>query len=82
MNAHNERFNRTIQEQFINFNEDLLYLDIDLFNQKIADWLIDYNTKIPHHSLKMMKSRRNEDKTPVQYLLENHSECHMLWTNT
>ena len=74
MNAHNERFNRTIQEQFIDFNEDLLYIDIDLFNQKMADWLIDYNTKIPHHSLKM--------KTPVQYLLENHSECHMLWTNT
>jgi len=24
----------------------------------------------------------NEDKTPVQYLIENHQECHMLWTNT
>jgi len=74
MNAHNERFNRTIQEQFIDYYEDLLYVDIDLFNQKMAKWLIDYNTKIPHHSLKM--------KTPVQYLIENHQECHMLWTNT
>lgn len=74
MNAHNERFNRTIQEQFVDYNDDLLFTDIDLFNQYMADWLIDYNTKIPHHSLQM--------KTPVQYLIENHNECHMLWTNT
>ena len=40
----------------------------------MADWLIDYNTIIPHHSLNM--------KTPVQYLIENHEECRMLWTNT
>jgi transposase InsO family protein len=74
MNAHNERFNRTIQEQFVDFYEDLLFTDIDLFNEKMADWLIDYNTIIPHHSLNM--------KNPVQYLIENHHECHMLWTNT
>jgi hypothetical protein len=47
---------------------------IVLFNEKMADWLIDYNTIIPHHSLNM--------KNPVQYLIENHHECHMLWTNT
>ncbi len=74
MNAHNERFNRTLQEQFIDFYEDLLFTDIDLFNEYLADWLIKYNTIIPHHSLNM--------KSPVQYLVENHSECHMLWTNT
>jgi len=74
MNAHNERFNRTIQEQFVDFHEDLLFTDIDLFNHYLADWLIDYNTIIPHHSLNM--------KNPVQYLIENHPECHMLWTNT
>ena len=74
MNAHNERFNRTIQEQFVNFNEDLLFTDIDLFNEKMANWLIDYNTIIPHHSLQM--------KTPVQSLIENNPLCHMYWTNT
>jgi len=74
MNAHNERFNRTIQEQFVDYNEDLLFIDMNLFNEKMADWLIDYNTKIPHHSLQM--------KTPVQYLIENNPQCHMLWTNT
>ncbi|MDR0579526.1 MAG: integrase core domain-containing protein, partial [Campylobacteraceae bacterium] len=51
MNAHNERFNRTLQEQFVDYNDDLLFTDIDLFNEKMADWLILYNTKIPHHSL-------------------------------
>lgn len=74
MNAHNERFNRTIQEQFVDYYEDLLFSDIDLFNQEMANWLIDYNTKIPHHSLQM--------KTPVQYLVENNPQCQMLWTNT
>ena len=74
MNAHNERFNRTIQEQFVDFNEDLLFTDTQLFNEYLADWLIKYNTQIPHHSLKM--------KTPVQYLIEKYPECHMLWTNT
>ena len=74
MNAHNERFNRTLQEQFVDYNDDLLFSDIDLFNEKMADWLIAYNTKIPHHSLQM--------KTPVQYLLETNPQCQMLWTNT
>lgn len=37
MNAHNERFNRTIQEQFVDYNDDLLFSDIDLFNEKMAD---------------------------------------------
>lgn len=74
MNAHNERFNRTIQEQFVDFYEDLLFTDMELFNELMADWLIKYNTQIPHHSLLM--------KTPVQYLLENRPECQMWWTNT
>ena len=74
MNAHNERFNRTIQEQFVDYNEDLLFTDIDEFNKEMSNWLIDYNTKIPHHSLLM--------KTPVQYLIENNPQCQMLWTNT
>ena len=74
MNAHNERFNRTLQEGFVDYYDDLLFTDIDEFNKEMSKWLIDYNTKIPHHSLFM--------KTPVQYLIENNPECHMMWTNT
>ena len=39
-----------------------------------ANWLIDYNTIIPHSSLNY--------NSPVKYLLENHFECHMYWTYT
>ena len=74
MNAHNERFNRTIQEQFIDYYEDLLFTDLEEFNKHLANWLIDYNTKIPHYSLNF--------KSPVKYLLDNHKECHMYWTYT
>jgi len=74
MNAHNERFNRTLQEQFVDYYDDLLFTDIDEFNKEMSNWLIDYNTKIPHHSLQM--------KTPVQYLIETNPQCQMLWTNT
>ncbi|BCD62733.1 transposase [Nitratiruptor sp. YY08-26] len=54
MNAHNERFNITIQEQFIQYYEDVLFTDLQEFNKKLAKWLIDYNTKIPHYSLNLI----------------------------
>ena len=50
MNAHAERFNRTLQEQFVDYQEDLLFDDLAAFNQKLADWLLAYNTVLPHHS--------------------------------
>lgn len=74
MNAHNERFNRTIQEQFVDYYDDLLFADIEEFNKEMASWLIDYNTKIPHHSLGL--------KAPVEYTIQNYPECQRLWTNT
>ena len=45
-----ERFNRTIQEEFINRNDEILY-DPKKFNQKLTNYLIWYNTKRPHYSL-------------------------------
>ena len=73
MNAHNERFNRTLQEQFVDYEEDLLFTDLEGFNRKLAEWLVQYNTVLPHHSLGL--------KPPVRWLLENHPECQRLWTN-
>jgi len=43
MNAHAERFNRTIQESFVDYHEELLFTDLALFNRKLADWLVFYN---------------------------------------
>jgi transposase InsO family protein len=45
-----ERFNRTIQEEFIN-RSDELYYDEDVFNQKLVKYMSWYNTKRPHSSL-------------------------------
>ncbi len=62
MNAHIERFNRTVQEEFIDYHNVLL-LDLDRFNEQLMDWLIFYNTKRVHHAFKNRLS-------PVQYLLQ------------
>lgn len=48
MNVHNERFDKTIQDMFISYNEDLLFYDINEFNRALSQWLIEYNTILPH----------------------------------
>lgn len=45
-----ERFNRTIQEEFIQRHEDIIF-DKPIFTQKLTNYLIWYNTKRPHYSL-------------------------------
>ena len=74
MNAHAERFNRTLQEQFVDYHEDLLFDDLAAFNRKLADWLLAYNTVLPHHSL--------GPQSPVQFLLHQQPECQRWWTHT
>lgn len=54
-----ERFNRTIQDEFLS-RSDELYFDLDVFNQKLVNYLTWYNTSRPHHSLKLL--------SPTQYL--------------
>ena len=51
MNAHCERFNRTLHETFVDCHEDLLFTDLKEFNRKLAQWLLAYNTVRSHHSL-------------------------------
>ncbi len=71
--GHIEKFNRTIQEEFIDQHE--MYLDdINEFNKKMIDWLLWYNTKRPHWSLNLMSL--------VDYLLKNNMISNMRWTNT
>lgn len=52
-----ERFNRTVQEECITHSEEL-FIDYDQFEEKLAQYLIWYNTKRPHLSLKL--------QTPLQ----------------
>lgn len=71
--GHIEKYNRTIQEEFIDWNEVLLE-DVDQFNQKLVDWLIWYNTERYHWGLNLT--------SPVDYLLKNNLVSNMCWTNT
>jgi len=78
MNAKIERYNRTVQEEFVDWHLDEFALDLNDFNHQLMDWLIWYNTKRPHWTLKL--------KTPMHYLLEvlqlPLAESNMLWTDT
>ena len=60
--GHIEKYNRTIQEEFIDQNEILLE-NTDRFNMKQTDWLIWYNTNRFHWSLQLT--------SPVDYLISN-----------
>jgi len=72
-NGHIEKFNRTIQEEFIDQNEYLLS-DPDIFNRKLIDWLLWYNTERPHWSLDL--------ESPINYLIKHNFLSNMCWTNT
>lgn len=58
-NAVLERFNRTIQEDFVDM-WDVDPQDVDHFNQKLTDWLIEYNSIRPHETLAY--------QTPLEYI--------------
>jgi len=72
-NGHIEKYNRTIQEEFIDWNEILLD-DINQFNHKLMDWLVWYNTKRYHWSLGL--------QSPIDCLLNTNQLSRMCWTNT
>lgn len=60
--GHIEKYNRTIQEEFIDQNSILLE-DINKFNQGLTNWLSWYNTERYHWGLNL--------NTPVDYLINN-----------
>ena len=71
--GHIEKYNRTIQEEFIDQNEIPLE-NPNEFNQKLIDWLLWYNTDRYHWRLDLT--------SPVDYLLNNCLVSNMRWTNT
>ena len=76
MNAYIERFNRTIQEQYINWNLMSLKDDIPTFNKNLMEWLLWYDTKRPHESLGLV--------SPLKYIVSTltASESQKCWTST
>jgi len=74
MNARVERFNRTIQEEFMDMDLYLMADDLEQWNSNLMDWLIYYNTERPHFALGQI--------SPMRYLINNFGLSNMLWTHT
>ena len=76
MNSHVERFNRTLDEEFLRSHRGLLRDDVAAFNEKLIDWLLWYNSERPHYALGQVP--------PFQYMMLSLSatECQMWWTHT
>ena len=66
MNGVVERFNRTIQEEFINRNDEI-YFDLEAFQVKLSGYLNWYNYKRPHASLGYL--------SPMQFVQTNFPKC-------
>ena len=68
-----ERFNRTVQEDFIDQNLHLLNQPKE-FSLKLSDYLLFYNYQRPHQSLNYM--------TPFQYLYQKGGMSKKSWSRT
>lgn len=76
-NGYLERFNRTIQEQFVNHYIDIID-EPDEFNRELMKYLIWYNTEKPHRGIGNLP--------PLRYYVDNFintpKKSNMLWTLT
>ena len=68
-----ERYNRTIQEEFIDSHLDIIH-DKPLFHEHLADYMLFYLTRRIHKSLDKM--------TPVDYLIKKGGMSHLYGTYT
>jgi transposase InsO family protein len=62
-NPNNERFNRTLQEEFINLGN--YSSDPEVFNRQLTEWLIEYNFKRPHEALGYQTPMEFNDLSPM-----------------
>jgi transposase InsO family protein len=81
MNAHMERFNRTIQEEFVDFHTGLL-MDPVKFNHALMDWLIFYNTERVHWAFGNKLSPMQFLVQSPYYQLKNAEDCKRGWGYT
>ncbi len=68
-----ERYQRTIQEELLDSNLDLIHQP-KLFNEILGEYLLWYNTQRPHKSLGL--------KSPIDYLIEKGGMSKMCVTYT
>jgi len=77
-----ERFNRTLQEEFL--QEGNGYLDLGILNQKLINWLVEYNFHRPHASLGYKNPLSFFDENFVSFAHQNllPKPSTMYWTYT
>lgn len=71
-NPFDERFNRTLREEFIDLGN--LTYDCDIFNKRLTDWLVEYNFNRPHQSLGY--------ETPIGFHYKHHKVLPMYPSST
>lgn len=64
MNAHIERFNRTVQEEFVRYHMGLLSVDRMQFEQKLEEYLRFYNNDRVHYAFDNLLS-------PYQFMVQS-----------
>lgn len=71
MNAHIERFNRTLEEEFIMWHKHLMVdrNNLEKVNEKLQEYVRYYNTVRPHTSLGFL--------SPEEYYVKNRENSHM-----
>ena len=82
MNAHCERLNRTLQEEFIDYKINLLFDDITEFNRQFSNYLLFYNEKRVHHAFKNKCSPLEAMLQSSHYKLNLPLDCKNGWTYT
>lgn len=82
MNAACERFNRTLQEEFVDYHEELLFEDLHAFNDKLFHYLLWFNAERPHWALQVKQQKCKKMFAPLQYISFNHHECNLGWPDT
>ena len=82
MNAHCESFNGTIQEEFVDFNVNLLFDFTTKFNEKMKEYIEFYNTKRVHYAFKNKKAPLEVLAESEYYLSKLPAECRNGWPHS
>jgi transposase InsO family protein len=69
-NASNERFNRTLQDEFIRMGN--MTENVKLFNQRLSNWLVEYNFNRPHQTLEYL--------TPIEFI-QKYGKVSKMWSS-
>jgi transposase InsO family protein len=71
-NAVNERFNRTLQDEFLSMGNMLT--DTREFNRRLTEWLVEYNFRRPHQALNYLP--------PISFIFKYHKVLPMYPSST